>query len=199
MKKNNSEELFEQIKSLIILLRKQQNADKIWPQFHERITHKIDQICSQFDTRWLVSIADTFGDYGTPIERRNAMFISLIANFEKLWATNLLMYDLKLNHEKLNKLKKNRIIALSGGMYSFNINHGDMTNNLISRIRKLVKETPVLEKIFETVLERILTNDSVLANINTYHKQLFESPKKKSVYKGIIKKIRHFFRTYRLV
>ncbi len=195
---SNSEDLFKEIKSLIILLRRQKETDIIWPRFNTLINDKIDQICSNFDTRWLVSIADTFADYGTPIEQRNAIFISIVVNFEKLWATNLLMYDIQLNQDKLNILKKNRIIPLWDGMYSFNINRGDMMNNLFFRIRRLIKETPVLEKIFETILDRIIINDTILANINIYHQRLFENPRKISIAKGIIRKIRFFLINYRL-
>ncbi len=195
---SNSEELFKEIKSLIILLRRQKETDTVWPRFNGLVNDKIDQICSNFDTRWLVSIADTYADYGTPIEQRNAMFVSIVVNFEKLWATNLLMYDIQLNQNKLNRLKKNRIIPLWDGMYSFNINHGDMVNNLFLRIRRLIKDTPVIEKIFETVLDRILKNDTILTNINTYHQRLLENPRKISIVKGIIRKIRIFFRNYRL-
>ena len=72
----------------------------------------------------------------------------MLANFEKLAATRLLMYDLTINTQKLKKLKKNFNVPLWDGMHSFNINRGDMMNNLFFRIRRMMKETPVLADIF---------------------------------------------------
>ncbi len=159
--------LTEKIKPLIVRLRRQDNVHENWPEFQELVTQNIEQICLHFDTRWLVSVADTFADYGNNTEQRNALYISLIANFEKLWATNLLMYDLKLNKERLSRLKNNEVIPLWDGMYSFNINRGDMTRNLFGRLFEFQAETPVLEKILMTVLTRLKDNDTTLANLST--------------------------------
>ena len=126
------------------------------------------------------------------------MLVVQTVNFEKLWATNLLMYDLKFNEEKVEKLKKNKIIPLWDGMYSFNINHGDMTNNYFARVDELMSETPVINAIYKTVLQRIKENDTVLASLNKYHQRLFEPDKKRSVFRIIRKKIIHIFRNYRI-
>jgi hypothetical protein len=142
-------------------------------------------------------ICDTYADYGDPITRRNAMLVVQTANSEKLWATYLLMYDLKLNEEKIEKLKKNKIIPLWDGMYSFNINHGDMTNNFFARVNEIMTETPVIDLIYKTVIQRIKENDTVLGNLNKYHKRLFEPDNKRSVYRIIRKKILQLFRTYK--
>ena len=194
MNRSNSENLLREVKSLIVNLRRQKDTDVHWSRFTSLLRNNLDQICRYFDTRWLVSIADTIIDHGTPIERRNAMYISIVANFEKLWATNLLMYDIHLNLEKLKELKNNRIIPLWDGMYSFNINRGDMTNNLFGRIYILLDETPDIRKIFDTILERIKSNDTVLSNLESYHKRLFEPPRKRSLIQISLRKIRAFIR-----
>lgn len=194
MNRSNSDGLLREIKSLIVCLRRQKDLDIHWPRFTILVHDNLDQICTTCDTRWLVSITDTFANYGTPIERRNAMFVSIVANFEKLWATNLLMYDVHFNQAKLKRLKKNRIIPLWDGMYSFNINRGDMTNNLFGRVYSLLEDTPVIRKIFDTVLERIKSNDTTLANLELYHTRLFEAPRKRSFTRSVMRNIRSFFR-----
>jgi hypothetical protein len=194
----DSEKFQSEIQELIINLRKGKEKEKNWSQFRKLIENNPDAVCKIFDTRWLVSICDTYVDYADPVTRRNAMLVVQIANFEKLWATHLLMYDLKLNEEKTNQLKENKIIPLWDGMYSFNINHGDMTNNFFARVNDLMMETPVINAIFKAVIQRIEENDTVLANLNKYHKRLFEPDKKRSILRVIRKRIIQIFRTYRI-
>lgn len=186
-------------KKLIVALRRKKNPETNWPIFKKFTKKNINIICEDFDTRWLVSIADTYADYGNEIEKRNAMYISLIANFEKLWATKLLMYDIELNSKKLKKLKENTVIPLWDGMYSFNINRGDMVNNLFGRLKELMKETPVLNQIYNTVLNRLTIHEnSVLGTLSKYHRNLLAPPKKRSVLNIISKRIISFFKQYRL-
>jgi hypothetical protein len=195
---NIEKSLFAQIQELIIKLRKEKDLKNNWIEFRNLVEQNIDEACSILDTRWLVSICDTYVDYGDDIIRRNAMLVVQIANFEKLWATNLLMYDIYLNPEKLKELKNNKIIPLWDGMYSFNINHGDLTNNLFDRMENLLKETPVIEKIYRTVIQRIRENDTVLANLNKYHGRLFEPDSKRSLFRILRKKILYFLRSYKI-
>ncbi len=162
------------------------------------VERNIDRICATFDSRWLISICDTYVDYGDKVVSRNAMLIVQIANFEKLWATNLLMYDVKLNKEKERILRKHRVVHLWDGMYSMNINHGDMINNFFNRLNALMAETPVLEKIYYTVLERMKQHGTTLSNLNKYHAQLFSPFPRKSLLLIIVRKIRRFFRRYKI-
>ena len=195
---NSNETLSGQIQELIVNLRKEKDINKNLKDFSDLIGQNIDEVCKMLDTRWLVSICDTYVDYGDQIISRNALLVVQIANFEKLWATNLLMYDVKLNPEKVQKLKNNKIIPLWDGMYSFNINHGDMTNNFFGRLEALLKATPVIEKIYRTIIERIKENDTVLANLNRYHGRLFEPGIKRSLFRIIRKKILFMAKSYKI-
>jgi hypothetical protein len=194
----SSENILREIQDLIISLRKGIDTEENWKKFIEFIESNLDKVCKSLDTRWLVSVCDTYADFGDPVTRRNAMLVVQTANFEKLWATYLLMYDLDLNEEKVEKLKNNKVIPLWDGMYSFNINHGDMTNNYFARVNELISETPVIDAIYKTVLQRIKENNTVLANLNLYHKRLFEPNKKRSVFRIIRKKLISIFKTYRI-
>ncbi len=194
----SSDNILPEIQDLLIRLRKDIDTEENWKMFTELIESNLDKVCKSLDTRWLISVCDTYVDYGDPVTRRNAMLVVQTANFEKLWATYLLMYDLDLNEEKVDKLKKNKVIPLWDGMYSFNINHGDMTSNYFARIDELMSETPVIDAIYKTVLQRIKENDTVLANLNKYHKRLFEPDKKRSVFRIIRKKLISIFKTYRV-
>jgi len=145
-----------------------------------------------------VSVLDTYADHGTDIERRNALLVVQIANFEKLWATNLLMYDVTLNPEKVKLLKQNKVIPLWDGMYSFNINHGDMTGNFFSRVETLLESTPAIKCIYQIIIERLKNSGMTLANLNEYHRRLFEPYPKRSVLRLLRKKIISFFKSYRI-
>ena len=55
-----------------------------------------------FTTRWLVSIADTFADYGRNQERSNAMLIVILANVTRMVETERLsLNDATVNGERL--------------------------------------------------------------------------------------------------
>ena len=194
----NNKKVLDQMKPLILYLRKGKNIEKNWGKFREMVNNDIDRVCQELDTRWLISVCDTFVDYGTPVEKRNAMLVSQLANFEKLWETYLLMFDIKQNPFKVEQLKRNKVIPLWDGMYSFNINHGDMTRNLFTRIEKLMVDTPVIQRIYFSVISRIKMNDTILATINKYHKRLFEPYPKRSLLLVLKRKIRLLFKQYKL-
>jgi len=194
----NKDELFNEVVVLIRKLRRKKDVETSWRKLYKIIETNIDHICETFNTRWLVSVCDTYVDYGDPVISRNAMLVVQITNFEKLWATNLLMYDVNLNEEKLKELKKSKVIPLWDGMYSFNINYGDMINNFFRRVDRLMKETPVIEKIYYTILERMKANNTTLANLNKYHIRLFDPYRRRSIFLVIRRKIKIFLRQYKL-
>lgn len=187
----------EQVKSMIASLRKKGQDPAMWEEFRSFVEANLSEICSKLDTRWLVSVCDTYVDHGDEISRRNALLVVQIANFEKLWATYLLMYDLEENPEKIRRLKKNKVIPLWDGMYSFNINHGDMTNNLFHRMDALMKSTPEIEAIYREILRRLKERGTVLSQLNKYHRRLFEPYPRRSVLRIIRKKIRMLFKSYK--
>jgi hypothetical protein len=194
----NKTELDSEIKSLIIRLRRHKNDKKNWLSFRNLIENNIEEVCKTLNTRWLVSIADTYADLGGELERRNALYITIFADYEKLTATRLLMYDLILNSNKLDKLKKHNVVQLWDGMHSFNINRGDMLNNLLHRLRSLMIITPHLLRIFEEVISRMSIHDTTLGDLNIYHQRLLAGPRKRSLLIATIRKISRFFKFYRL-
>ena len=80
----NKKELLEKTKALITKLRRNKSDKGLWGIFEALIEENIADICGSFDTRRLISVCDTYVDYGNPIEKRNALLVSQIANFEKI-------------------------------------------------------------------------------------------------------------------
>jgi len=165
--------MIEELISLIKNLRQGRNTEKNRIEFKRIIQKNIKKICKNLNTRWLISICDTYVDYGNPIEARNALIITVFTNMEKLGQTYFHMFDLKINNEKIKKLRDEPPFELWDGMTSFHLKKGDLTSNMFRRIDWCLKETPELHLIFKTVLTRIKKNDTILGNINKYHRKVF--------------------------
>ncbi len=180
LKIENSEDFRENLKTIIVQLRRHRNTDYAWKVVYNLVENNPEKICEVLNTRWLISIADTYADFGNDIEKRNALYITMLGNFEKLFQTRMLMYDLSLNPMKVEQLKHRKVVPLWDGMTSFNIQEGNMTNNMFYRIREMLKATPSLEVIFETIMQRIAQSDTFLSDLNKHHKKLFDNPAKVS-------------------
>ncbi len=167
--------LDDKILDLIIKLRRKINPETNWREFDNLVKNNIKTICKRINTRFLISICDTYVDYGNPIESRNAMIISAITNMEKLSQTYFAMFDTSLNKKKIKYLKSNKI-ELWDGMTSFNLSKGDLTQNMFRRIDQCLQETPELHAIFVTLLKRIKKNNNktILGGLNKYHNKIFK-------------------------
>lgn len=134
-----------------------------------------DEICKQLNARWLVSICDTYADFGTEIEKRNAFLISMLVNFEKVaqsYAYWRLGYPETLD---VTGPMEHRKIPLWDGMTSFHLVIGDVTNNMFGRLTELLKETPVFEKIFKRIVQGLATQETILGTLNKHHGHVFET------------------------
>ena len=183
---------------LITDLRKGRESVANWLELKRLVENNTAQVCREADTRWLVSILDTYADFGDEVEKRNALLVVQIANFEKLWATNLLMYDVNENKEKLKELRRNKVIPLWDGMYSFNINHGDMTGNFFGRLESMLEGSPVILEIYRTIIERLKGSGMTLDHLDKYHRRLFEPYVKRSLFRILRKKILYFLKSYKI-
>lgn len=169
-----SEDMQEIIRPIIVCLRRGQEVEENWAKFRELVEADTTAICTGLNTRWLISVCDTYIDMGSEIERRNAMFITMLANMEKIgqsyvnWRVN---YDDPFVVPEAHEPRK---IQLWDGMTSMHLVIGDVTNNLFRRLETLLEPTPHLRTIYHTVLERIQSRPTILGTLNTYHKHVFE-------------------------
>ena len=183
---------------MITRLRRNGRNLELWNEFRSYIEANTPEVCRNLDTRWLVSVCDTYVDYGDELTRRNAMLVVQIVNFEKLWATYLLMYDLHENPDKIRQIKNNKVIPLWDGVYSFNINHGDMTNNLFHRLDNLMQATPEIKAIYYEILKRMKERSTVLSRMDEYHRRLFEPYPRRSLLRILRRKIRMLIKSYKI-
>jgi len=72
----------------IVMIRRTEGSGPGMVLFQRIISEHTDQICSELNTRWLVSVCDTFADHGqTPAQRAIGLAGSLLANTVKLYET----------------------------------------------------------------------------------------------------------------
>ncbi len=169
---NNS--IKRKVKALIIQLRQKKDTDSSWKELRSLIECNLDRICRDLNTRQLVSVCDTYADYGDSVESRNALLVSTLANMEKtaqsflLWRLNYSdAFDVPATHQP-------RKVPLWDGMDSFHLEIGDVTNNLFARINRLMRATPVIEQIYRTVMGRMKENPTILGTLNERHHYVFE-------------------------
>ncbi|SJZ89397.1 protein of unknown function [Trichlorobacter thiogenes] len=167
--------LFSIIFPLIVNLRRGVEAEASMILFRQAVEVYIEEVCKQFDTRWLVSICDTFAEFGEPVERRNAFMVSMLAIFEKVSQTYAywrLGYPQSLAPATPLEHRK---IPLWDGMDSFHLVHGDVTINMFRRLENLLSETPSIEKIYRRVRDGIKDGETILGVLNKQHKHVFET------------------------
>jgi hypothetical protein len=163
------------VRPLIVNLRQGIDPDQNWRALRLIVETQTDQLCRELNTRWLVSVCDTYVDFASDIERRNAMLISMLVSLEKvaqsylMWRVNYTdAFNVPASHEP-------RKIRLWDGMTSMHVEIGDVTNNLFRRLNEILSATPHLHKIYEVVMKRIAENDTVLGTMNRRHRHVFET------------------------
>ncbi len=167
--------LIDRIKPWIVNLRRGIETERSFGEFRAIVEGDLDAVCTELNTRWLVSLCDTYVDFGEPIEQRNAMLVSMLVNWEKvaqsyvLWKSN---YEGSLEVPEHHEPRK---LFLWDGMTSFHLEIGDVTNNLFARTQRLLAETPQIERIYRTVLERIEKDETILGTLNKRHGHVFET------------------------
>ena len=152
---------------------RQGNGD--WSAFKDFVERNIKAICLHANLRWLASICDTYADHGEPIERRNAMLISVLVKMEKIAQTYVhwrLEYPGELGVPTEDKHRK---IRLPEGLSSFNLDIGDAPNTMFGRMADMLSDTPILCAILDAVKARLAKSDSILGNLNRRHGHVFEN------------------------
>lgn len=149
----------------IIYLRRRIDSVEHMARFRQLLNNGGEELLRPFSTRWLVSTADTFVDHGAHPERGNAMVIVVLASVTRMAETERLY----LKNPSVDQSRQDACVTpgtpLWDGMVGYSIKHGDMPINMWTRIRALMVETPTLSFIFETVLARLVANDTLIGRL----------------------------------
>lgn len=165
----------ERLWSLIPRLRRGIDPEATWDEFRRCLADHQDELLATLDTRRLVSVCDTFADFGDPIERRNAMLVSVLTNMEKV-AQSFLLWRLGYDPAAFETADcpPPRKVRLWDGMDSFHVVIGDVTNNMFARLHPLLDETPLIAAIFREILARLDRHPTILGTLNRSHGHVFE-------------------------
>jgi len=147
-KKKANKTIFKQIYKLIVELRNYRNVDENYDKFKRIVGDNIDEV-TKFNVRWLVSVVDTFADFGNPVVKRNAFMISLFVNIVKIGDTVF------WNREPHGKVG---VVPTFNGLNTVDFNGDNMLLNLSARLNRIMKETPVLWKIWQKIIRSFKTD-----------------------------------------
>ena len=152
----------------IVHLRREEDVDLHKKEFFELLDN-IDSFIDQLSSRWLVSVTDTVADYGSPIERANAILISSVFVITTLGDSYIdIVNDNTIDESKVAPFK---YYELWDGFIAVNMQCADTATNLFRRVRKSLQETPSLLKIWDTLVERLLDDDNknFMKTLNDLH------------------------------
>jgi len=142
---NNDMEIVPTIKKL------RNNYDlKTWFGFKGYVEKNIEDVCKALDTRWLVSICDTYADFAEPHEAACALIVVTTVNMEKL----------AFSIRGSNNFDRPPRQPLWDGVESYLLAKGDMIPNFCFRLRRTLKEFPHLLRIYETVWRRMVAAEN---------------------------------------
>jgi hypothetical protein len=157
----------------IVLIRREQELSKNVDRFFEILNHDIHFLCASLSTRWLVSVCDTIADHGNPQQRTAGICISTFVNLVKLAESErLLCSDAERCPARYLEQWPH---DLKDGMTSYHIHHGDMPRNLWRRMDACLHNTPVMQKIFETIMERLKSSENMLSRLAELNPGFWES------------------------
>lgn len=157
--------------SLIVLIRREYKVDEHFRQFEKLWETEKDWLCSQLNTRWLVSAADTFADYSdNPTERALALGASLLANTVKMQETERYLQSTEAmpdDNERLAELTSKRV-DLFDGTSAFAVGTDDTLRNMrwrIDSISALHSTGSLVAEIFK----RLQNQDTVYQRFRQRH------------------------------
>lgn len=128
-----------------------------YDEFDEFVRSNVKDICEVFNTRWLISVCDTYACCPNKERASGAMIIITMVNMIKLWGTDLCIRDKNIDEELLQRYKINQE-EIWDGVITFKLApDGDMFNNMVKRQLKTLENDKVLSIIYTTILNRCLS------------------------------------------
>jgi hypothetical protein len=158
----------------IIYLRRRIDSVEHMARFRQLLNHGGDELLRSLSTRWLISIADTYADHGDHCEPGNAMVIVVLASVTRMAETERLY----LKDSTVDQARQDECVMpgtpLWDGMVGYAIKHGDMPINMWTRIRSLLVDTPILSRVFEIVLARMVANDTLIGRLAALNPNFYQ-------------------------
>lgn len=148
----------------IVTIRKTDGSGPGLTLFHRILSEHTEQVCTELNSRWLISVCDTFADCGvSDTQRALGLSGSLLANTVKLYETERKVFSPKRPWPPKARTGVNG--ALFDGIIGFWLTKGDMVRNLITRIESVSHTEPVAGAVVREIIFRLMQNDTAFRRI----------------------------------
>lgn len=149
---------------LIKELRNYRNPHTNWSTFKALVEENIDYITCNFSTRWIISICDTYIDYGEGQQARHAMSISIFMNMLRLGETIKFVRP-EIDQNRVEQTS-HRVVRFENGLNTFAIHRQDTFLNLTRRFTSLMQDDEVMLSIWKELLKRIHLSENVITDFS---------------------------------
>ncbi|CAB4817442.1 unannotated protein [freshwater metagenome] len=149
--------------ALVRDLRNHRSVETNWPAFRELVETHLPELLRTVSTRWLISICDTYVDFGEPLRARHAMSISFFVNMLRL-AETVKYVRPDVSAERLAEAR-GALIPLYDEVCTFSIDKQDVFLNLTRRFNALLCDDPVMEAIWREILKRLHAGNNVITEM----------------------------------
>lgn len=164
IQKPNDNPLLKEVFDMVVAQRRGY-SNFSFKDFDKLIEDNITDVCDSFNTRWLVSVCDTYADSDDKEIAAKAMIIITLVNMVKLWGTDLNIRSQEVDSVKLKKYK-NSNSELWDGVITFRLSfEGDMFKNMIARQSKILGNHPVLTPIYKRILSMLSSTKNPLSDL----------------------------------
>jgi len=157
-----------QLISHIVNIRRQINVGTHYQKFIELLENQSEVLITNLNTRWLISVCDTYVDHGTNQEKANALVISTYVNMVKLADTYIYtLSDQSIDQSNFSTHGPDN--ELWDGITQYCMQAGDMFHNLNSRICLTLESTPIISQIWLNIFERMQKNKNLLSKVSSLY------------------------------
>ena len=157
----NKVSIESEVIDLIKKLRNSLDISSNFSSFDNLVKSNIHFIVGNFNSKWLVSICDTYADFGNSEEKRNALYVTWFVATLRLADTVNLMHNSQLDNMQVTKLKTSRV-PLYDGLKTLHLDKQDTLLNLSKRTHRNMQTTPFLLDIFVEVTKRMKNSNHIL-------------------------------------
>lgn len=139
-----------------------------WILYKSIYEEDCDYYNSIFSDRWLLSILDTYIDYGDVIESKNAMIASLFIRYERISGTEAYScrhyIDNRTDFDE-KKIKRNSRVEIWPSILTTHMPVDDYYINLFSRHMYCLRETPNIKNLFVRFVKNAMSSDKSLISV----------------------------------
>lgn len=142
-------------------IRRGEDVHANWARLQRIMQLHLDEIATSFSARWIVSICDTYADHGSPVERGNALLISVLVNMIRLADSGRLLRG-PVQPARLTPLMGDDRPLLFSGLRSLHLGQEDTLLNMAKRLDQQLTETPQLHRLYRAILASIHASENAV-------------------------------------